>query len=301
MVETLHEIFQSRIQISKELDDVKGQLRIALDCLDRGLAMFDRNQRLVLCNRKYMELYELPRALALPGTSLDRIVRTRYRRATGRDDDKTASQQLAWIRRQVAILQEGELQIRTQKLAGGRVLRVTLQPIADGGWIEIQEDITEESLREEELLKSTLRDELTKLGNRRQFTERLAAALAGPTRGLSLHLIEIGNHHAMLGAIGLAARDMCLKEIGRQLAAIGKPGDLTGRLDGDLFAIARNDADDEKDIMDFDVLLDATLSRPIKVMGHRADPGTRVASVMAPRDGLEVEQLLHAALCLLYK
>ena len=151
MVETLSDVFQSRRQMSKELDDVKEQLQLALDSMSRGLSMFDKNQRLVLCNKRFRELYDLPKALTLPGASLERIVRTYHRRFAIRDEEKSATRQIAWIRRQAALLHEGEVQTRTQKLNDGRVLRVTIQSLADGGWLDVQDDITEEARKEDEL------------------------------------------------------------------------------------------------------------------------------------------------------
>lgn len=297
MVETLHDIFNSRSQMSKELSDVKEHLQIALDSMTRGFSMYDRNQRLVFCNRCFCDLYALPRNVTAPGASLDRVVRTYYRRFANHGDDRTASQHVAWIRRQVALLEEGERHSRTQKLKDGRVLRITIQPLADGGWLDVHEDITEDSQKETKLLQLTVRDELTRLPNRRKFMERLNEAVEDvDVSGFSLHIIEISNYYNMLASIGLAARDACLKEIGRHVSALAGGDDLPARIDGDIFAILRGACDDEKDVYDFDLQLRTTLTRPIKAMGHHIDPGARVGSVLAPRDGRDVDMLLDTAL-----
>lgn len=301
MAETLHDIVHSRRRMSKELDDVKGYLRIALDSMTRGLSMYDSNQRLVLCNRKFCELYDLPRAMTTPGASLERVVRSYHRRFASHNDDRTASQHVAWIRRQVALLEEGEHQTRTQRLKDGRVLRITIQPLAEGGWLDVHEDITEENRKEENLLQLTVHDELTKLANRRKFMECMHSAVEDlDVASFSLHVIEISNFYTMLATVGLAARDMCLKEIGRHLLGLTRDDDLPARIDGDLFAVLKRNADDEKDVFDFDLQIQATLARPIRAMGHKADPGARVASVIAPRDGREADLLLEVALGLLH-
>jgi diguanylate cyclase (GGDEF)-like protein len=304
MVETLSDVFQSRRQMSKELDDVKEQLRIALNSMARGLSMFDKNQRLVLCNKRFRELYDLPKALTQPGASLERIVRTYHSRFAIRDEETSAAQQIAWIRRQAALLHEGEVQTRTQKLNEGRVLRVTIQSLPDGGWLDVQDDITEEARQQDELRMQTVRDELTRLANRRSFMERVNRALDSHTEadgaGFAIHLLEIRNFYTLLASVGLSTRDMCMREIGRQLAAVTGKGDLAARIDGDLFAVIRSEPGDEKDRSDFDVMLQATFSRPMKVLGHKVDLGARAASVLAPRDGHDADQLLDGAIRVLH-
>src|SRR3546814_21056494 len=40
----------------------------------QGLAMFDVNQRLIICNQRFLDLYSLPAAMAQPGTELGEIL-----------------------------------------------------------------------------------------------------------------------------------------------------------------------------------------------------------------------------------
>src|SRR5580704_2892762 len=46
------------------------RLRAALDNMTQALCMFDRHERLVVCNRRYMELYKLPPHVAKIGRTL---------------------------------------------------------------------------------------------------------------------------------------------------------------------------------------------------------------------------------------
>ena len=45
-------------------------LDAALDNMAQGLAMFDVNQRLIICNQRFLDLYNLPATMAQPGTEL---------------------------------------------------------------------------------------------------------------------------------------------------------------------------------------------------------------------------------------
>src|SRR5262245_33335488 len=63
-------------------------LELALNNMARGLSMFDANQRLIVCNKTYEEIYELPERLTRPGTSLADLVRNHVKRETGLDNPK---------------------------------------------------------------------------------------------------------------------------------------------------------------------------------------------------------------------
>ena len=66
-----------------ELEQLNGWFEIALDNMARGLSMFDADQRLIVCNKMYREIYQLPEELTRPGTPLADIVRFHVERETG--------------------------------------------------------------------------------------------------------------------------------------------------------------------------------------------------------------------------
>jgi PAS domain-containing protein len=53
--------------------------RVALDNMTQGLGMFDSAARLVLCNKRYIEMSQLPPEIFRKGTSLRDILMRRYR------------------------------------------------------------------------------------------------------------------------------------------------------------------------------------------------------------------------------
>ena len=59
----------------KEIDQLNGWFEIALHNMARGLSMFDAEQRLIVCNRMYREIFDLPERLTRRGTPLVDIVR----------------------------------------------------------------------------------------------------------------------------------------------------------------------------------------------------------------------------------
>src|SRR4029077_13791195 len=57
------------------------RMRIALDNMSQGLCMFDTHKRLVVCNRRYAEMYKLPNEIVRPGTTLRALLE--YRKEDG--------------------------------------------------------------------------------------------------------------------------------------------------------------------------------------------------------------------------
>src|SRR6476646_2633847 len=70
----------------EQLARVNQWFEVALNNMARGLSMFDAEQRLIVCNKLYREIYDLPYELTRPGTPLSDIVRYHVMRETGRDD-----------------------------------------------------------------------------------------------------------------------------------------------------------------------------------------------------------------------
>ena len=55
------------------------RMRVALDNMSQGLCMFDRNEKLVVCNQRYRTMYNLPHEVAHPGTIARRTARIPHR------------------------------------------------------------------------------------------------------------------------------------------------------------------------------------------------------------------------------
>ncbi len=113
------------------------RIRAALDNMAQGLCMFDSNERLVVCNRRYQELYGLTRDIAKPGRSLSSLLEFRIANGSfARDPDE-------YRRELLAAMQQGETRSNEIKSANGRIISVINQPMPDGGWVATHEDITE--------------------------------------------------------------------------------------------------------------------------------------------------------------
>ena len=114
-----------------------ARMRVALDNMSQGLCMFDGNERLVVCNRRYQEMYKLPAPIAKPGTALADLLE--YRIANG-----SFSRDVGDYRRELmASMSQGRSTTNEVTSADGRMIVVINRPMAGGGWVATHEDITE--------------------------------------------------------------------------------------------------------------------------------------------------------------
>ncbi len=113
------------------------RMRVALDNMSQGLCMFDRNERLVVCNQRYRDMYKLPVEVAKSGTSLAELLE--YRIAKG----SFARDPTEYRRELMASMAQGQTTTTEITSADGTIIVVINRPMAGGGWVATHEDITE--------------------------------------------------------------------------------------------------------------------------------------------------------------
>jgi diguanylate cyclase (GGDEF)-like protein/PAS domain S-box-containing protein len=120
-------------------------LEAALKNMAHGLSMYDRDMRLVVCNERYAEMYRLRPEQIRPGTPLRSILEARINTDCVPDDFE------AYIRGRLDELTRGRFNYAETELKDGRICAVNLRPMADGGWVAIHTDVTEQRRAEREL------------------------------------------------------------------------------------------------------------------------------------------------------
>jgi GGDEF domain-containing protein len=145
----------------------------------------------------------------------------------------------AWIQNHVAKLARGETFSYTQHLKSGHTVQVTNQPLPDGGWVDIQEDITERRKAEQKITWLAHHDPLTNAANRVYFSRELENALRylRPGTGYAVHWIDLDKFKEINDSLGHPVGDALLKSIVRSLRKTVRGHDLVARLGGDEFAV----------------------------------------------------------------
>ncbi|HEX8164620.1 MAG TPA: PAS-domain containing protein, partial [Beijerinckiaceae bacterium] len=139
-------------KINGELARHNLRFDTALNNMTHGLCMFDGERRLIVCNRRYAEMYGLPPELAVPGTSYDDILA--HRLAMGIYPKTGPEQYIADLTSTVA---QRTPRTRLLELQDGRVFSIAYQPMPDGGWVATHEDVTERKEAERALAEQNRR------------------------------------------------------------------------------------------------------------------------------------------------
>jgi len=166
------------LRIVRRMRADNQRMAVAINNMSQGLCMFDGNERLVICNRRYRELYQLPADIVKPGRALISLLD--YRRSTG----TFASDPEEYRRTLLAGMAQGKTISGEVKSASGRLVLVINHPMAEGGWVATHEDITER--REAERERAAMHEQ----AQRRSIIERAIAAFR---ERVELHLRTVGD------------------------------------------------------------------------------------------------------------
>jgi len=117
-----------------------ARFNAALNNMTQGLCMFDANRHLVVWNEPYARMYSLPPELMKVGTPHKTIIAHRVSSGilAGEKTDTAADQKLAALNAHSTETTSS----RVDKLADGRLIKVTRDPMPGGGWVAIHEDVT---------------------------------------------------------------------------------------------------------------------------------------------------------------
>ncbi len=129
----------------QSLEHSNRLLNTALKNMAHGLCMFDSEQRLVVCNARYGEMYGLDPEDVKPGTTLRSILQARVRAGMSpQDTEQYIDTRLAEVAKRTPYYVENALR-------DGHVYAVSHRPMPDGGWVATHIDITEQRRAEQEL------------------------------------------------------------------------------------------------------------------------------------------------------
>jgi diguanylate cyclase (GGDEF)-like protein/PAS domain S-box-containing protein len=143
-----HEDVTERVRAEQLSDQRKRQLDAALENMSQGLCMFDTEQRLIVCNKRYAELYALGEEQTKSGTTLLEILE--YRVAHGAAIDNPER----YVSDRINQLTAAIPYKTTNRLSDGRCVSVVYRPLEKGGWVATHEDVTKAKLQEEALVRA---------------------------------------------------------------------------------------------------------------------------------------------------
>ncbi|MDC7787855.1 EAL domain-containing protein [Rhodoplanes sp. TEM] len=284
---------------SQELKQVNARLDTALNNMSQGLCMFDRDERLVICNERYLRMYGLTPHDAPAGITLEELLALRVSSGSFMGDTR---EYRARLRERLA---DGSRIYLQTELPDGRIVAVLNQPTPDGGWVATHEDVTERQRAAWRIAHMARHDALTDLANRLLFSERMDEAfgrLRDVGEGFALFIFDLDLFKAVNDSLGHPVGDALLKAVAERLRK-HVPEDCTvGRLGGDEFAILMPGGENRrKEAARLAEMLLDVIGAPYDVDGSRVGIGISVGIALAPEDGDDTSTLLKNADLALYR
>ena len=274
------------------------QFDTAINNMSQGLCFFDADHRLIVCNERYIEMYDLPSGRVGPGTPLSEVVDLRFE--AGSFPAMTRDEYMQW-RSNVAISAEPTDSI--VELRNGRTFLIRHRPMPDLGWVATHEDITEKRQTELKIEHMAHHDSLTDLANRVRLNERLDQALAqsADRRSVAVHHLDLDRFKTVNDTFGHHAGDNLLKIVAGRLRDLVRGCDTIARMGGDEFVIVQAPISGPVEATALAERMIAAIGEPVVIDGHQAGVGASVGIAVGPGDGPSPEKLLRNADLALYR
>ena len=287
-------------QAERSARDSEAQLReksilleATLENMDQGVAKISATGVVELCNRRALELLELPAELMESKPTLMNVLA--YLRARG--EFKGASQDI----QDMLLHSSGgvdQQQVYDRPRPDGRVLEVQTVPIKGGGALRTFTDVTQRKQAEQQIRHVAEHDGLTGLLNRTAFLQALQAAATDVHRlgrGFAVLYVDLDGFKPVNDRYGHAVGDQLLVWVARQLTQAAREDDVVARLGGDEFALLQRGVSDGDSAYRLADRLVQALGQPTEIEAHALQIGASIGIVLSPGDGTEAKELLRKA------
>ena len=271
-------------------------LHTVLNNMSQGVLLFDLELRLVICNHRYIEMYDLQHENVKPGCTLRDLLNCRIQAGTFSGDPVDYAAKLE------ECIVAGKTFSNISKLADGRIISLVSKPIFGGGWLATHEDITERQCAEERIGHMARHDALTDLPNRVLLRERLEHELKRVKRGecLAVLCLDLDHFKSVNDTLGHPIGDELLKLVADRLRGCTREPDTIARLGGDEFAIIMTKMQKTNDPAILARRVRESIIKPYQIEGHQIITDISIGISLSPDDGTEPDELLKNADMALY-
>jgi diguanylate cyclase (GGDEF)-like protein len=269
----------------------------ALNNMSQGLCMFDADANLLVCNERYIEMYDLDRATVVPGANLRAILL--HRKECG----NFAGDPEVYVRELLAAVGKGDVHTQLIQSGDGRTISIVNRAMTNGGWVATHEDITERTRAEEKIRHMARHDSLSGLPNRAAFRDEMEQALKRVRRGqmIAVMCLDLDHFKNVNDTLGHVLGDKLLCAAANRLKDVVRETDMIARLGGDEFAVLQTSVEKPEAAGSLAQRIITAINQPYDLDGHQVVVSTSVGVAIAPHDGNTTEALLRNADMALYR
>jgi PAS domain S-box-containing protein len=203
---------QSLEESKSSLERVNLWLNTALGNMVHGLSMYDKDQRLIVCNERYAEIYGLERDQVKPGMTFRAILADRV----------NPEPVDAYLEGRVRTIHSSETSYAERRLRDGRIVAMNTRIMPDGGWVAIHEDITDKKRAEAQqaLLVSELdhrvKNILSRVAVVARYTHQGSRSMDELIRALDSRIQSMADAHVLLSQcswLGVNLSDLAHRQL----------------------------------------------------------------------------------------
>jgi|GEM_PF-1749458 len=282
--------------------DAETRTRHAIvESLSQGMLLFDQDDRLLLHNSHFIDLYPQLADVTQKGMKYEDLLR--YELVSDLTRDAGVLTGAYELRDRLARHGEPHL-VYEREMAGDRHMLINEYRTPDRTTVVLYTDITELKQRERKIEHLAHHDALTGLPNRVLFHDRLTEAMVRATarnEQVTVVCLDLDRFKSVNDTLGHHFGDALLQEVSRRIRSVLGDRDTACRLGGDEFAVICPDFATVEQATSFAWRLLDVLAQPHVIQGQAVMGGTSIGIAISGRDGISPDTLLRNADLALYR
>jgi diguanylate cyclase (GGDEF)-like protein/PAS domain S-box-containing protein len=290
---TIYSDITEQKTIERELRHQSDVFQTLVDNIPGGVTLFGADLQLLAHNKEYARLLDFPPALFDGHPTLERFFRFNAARGEyGAGDAEAQVQQL------MARARQGQAHQFKRTRPDGTILEVRGLPLADGSFVTIYTDITEQHRAAEAIERLAHRDSLTGLANRYTLEARLDQLVADARRHdrqLAVMFLDMDNFKAINDTLGHGIGDQFLCQVAQRLTGTVRDNDIVARLGGDEFVVVLAEVLEPQDASGVASKIIDALNQPVLLGSHALRASASIGICFYPQDGRDRGALMQSA------
>ncbi len=294
---------------AKEAQDQAHQhLVTSINSMRNGFVIWDVDDRLVLANDAYRDLYRPIRDMIVEGVQFEEMMSAGYDSGIWENGELDKKE---WVGKQVAHRRSSKEGERELRLTDGRQVVILERVLDNGEVISTIIDVTAHRQREDDLQdakdqleKIAYFDTLTGLANRAHCQRDMAEKFTriDPGKKFAIIQIDLDNFKRVNDTLGHAAGDHLLQVLGERMNLLASEFDnfKSYRWGGDEF-IALIDRDTDTDMDAICQELTDIIAIPLQYENSTLRPTVSLGVARYPEDAQDLESLMIFSDLALYK
>lgn len=284
-----------RKEIAQTQAETLAELSAVLEAIDYGIVFMDQDLRLILVNRAFRNMWNVPQDIAETLPTMAELMRYNRHNKLYTVDDRDFD---TFVAREVARVHAGAFGPVEITRPDGMTLRYQCVVLESGQRMLTFYDITEQKRTEEKIRHMANHDPLTGLPSLRFAHEILAQSITLSRRQkwrFAVMFVDLDGFKAVNDSLGHEAGDILLCKVAERLSSAVRESDTVARIGGDEFLIVENAVHTPADAERIAKSVIAQLSAPFDIEGESVHIGASVGIALYPDNGGDPTALIKAA------